>query len=203
MPDTLEDFPPLDDLLKDAEYDQVPPPEPSSVDDAPPKRTRKKRSDAGVPRGPRGSGSSGGRKPRGGMSTADKKLAEELLSPWAKICTALAMFAPTVSGVMAQRGEATMNGVVSLASPKMKDALTKAAKTGPGLDLAETVLMIVIAAAVDFGKLEPNSPVAYLTGVRSVYAEVHPEGVEAPQEPPPGSAFPGMENFGMYPGAVE
>jgi hypothetical protein len=208
MSDTeVDEFPSLDSLMESVEFagaDTVAPDEEPAIDPVTGKKPRKKRSDAGQPRGPRGS--TGPRKARGGMNAADKKLADELLNPWAKICTALAMFAPTVSGVMAQRGEATMQGVVSLASPKMKEALNKAAKTGPGLDLAETVLMIVIAAAVDFGKVEPDSPIAFLTGVRGIYDEVHPERREerAPESTPMefGSFVPPPQGFAPFPGTA-
>lgn len=198
---STDDFPSLDSLLQDAQFESDDMPTPEPVLDENGKKPRKKRSDAGQPRGPRGA--TGARKPRGGMSAADKKLADELLNPWAKLCTALAMVAPTVSGVMSMRGEASMQGLVALASPKMKEALTKAAKTGPGLDLAETILMVMVAAAVDFGKVDPDSPIAFLTGVRSVYDAVHPDREErhapAAQE---GQTFaPPPMGFAPFPGS--
>lgn len=195
-----DDFPSLDDVMEQAQFESNDtPPEIDQPTEG--KRPRKKRSDAGQPRGPRGS--TGPRK-RGGMTAADKKLADELLNPLAKIISGLQFVAPTAAGVLAMRGEATTQGLVSLASPKMKDALAKAAKTGPGLDLGETLLMMVIAFAVDFGKVDPDSPVALLTGVRKVYDEVHPEKQAERQAPAEehvnGYAAPPPQGFAPFPG---
>jgi hypothetical protein len=203
-----DDFPPLESLLDGASFESADTPTPEEQPElVNGKRPRKKRSDAGQPRGPRGS--TGTRKPRTGMTAADKKLADELLNPLAKIITGLQFVAPTAAGVLSMRGEATTQGLVSLASPKMKEALAKVSKTGPGLDLAETVLLMVIAFAVDFGRVEPDSPIALLTGVRKVYEETHPEKAaerNAPADAPfsPGNVAQGPgAPFGMpFPGAV-
>lgn len=111
------------------------------------KRTRKPRSDKG--------------QARATSSTSTKKLANELLNPWAKLSKALALPFPTVAAVMATRGENTMDALVSIASghPRMLAALTKASKVGPAADLAETAMYIVVAAMLDLGKLNVESPV--------------------------------------------
>jgi hypothetical protein len=210
MSDTeVDEFPSLDSLMESVEFagaDTVAPDEEPAIDPVTGKKPRKKRSDAGQARGPRGS--TGPRKARGGLSAADKKLADELLNPIAKIVKGLTFVAPTVAGVLANRGEASAQGVVALASPKMKEALGKAAKTGPGLDLIETLLMMIVAAAVDFGRMDPDSPVAALLGVRNIYHEMHPE-TETPSaaqetEPAPnGFPFPAPPmGFAPFPGAV-
>lgn len=174
-------------------------------DDAP-SRTRKPRSDKGKPRGPRG----GSTTPRG-RSTSDKKLADDLLNPYAKIIKAVSFAAPTLAAVMTAQGEQTMNALVAVASPKMKAALSKAARIGPGADLFEAVSMMLIAGGMDFGVVKPNSPTAMLTGVQSFYDMVHPPVPDeyamgrpdsAPTEQAPNNvhAFPGNP-LGDYPTA--
>lgn len=133
-----------------------------------PARTRKPRADKGVPRGPRGSGTT-----NRSSSTKDRKLAEDLLGPWALIVKGLAIPMPTLAGVLSERGEQTMNGVVALASPKMKEALTKAAKVGPGAEILETLAMAIIAAMVDLGKIDPDSFLVENTGVRKAFDATH------------------------------
>lgn len=133
-----------------------------------PTRTRKPRSDRGKPRGPRGSTG-----PRS-RSTSDKKLADDLLNPWAKIIKGVAFGAPTLAAVMTQQGESTMNALVAVASPKMKAALSNVARIGPGADLIEAVAMMIVAAGMDFGAVPPGSMIAQATGVQTLYDLVHP-----------------------------
>jgi len=139
-------------------------------DDEIPTRTRKPRSDKGKPRGPRGTTT-----PRtGGRSTSDKKLAEDLLNPYAKVIKGIAFAAPTLAAVLTYKGEASMNALVALASPKMKAALSNVARIGPGADLIEVIAMGFVAGAMDFGRIQPGSMVAQATGVQEIWDLVHP-----------------------------
>jgi hypothetical protein len=153
-----------------------------------PARTRKPRADKGVPRGPRGSGTTTSR----GTSTKDRKLADDLLGPWALIVKGLAIPMPTLAGVLAERGEQTTQGIVALASPKMKEALAKASKIGPGADLLETIAMAVVAALIDVHKIDPDSFIVDATGVRKAFDATHKLDEAAMAAETPGFApFPG------------
>lgn len=170
--------------------------------DEPVKRTRRKRADAGKPRAPRA------------VSTA--KLEEELLLPIAKLGQALSFSLPTVSAVLTRRGEVTSKALVSYAQghPKMLEALRKLGKVGPASDLIETVAMCVIAANLDLQRMHPAHPVARLSGVSTVYMEMHQHLQDAQQESeestpmtggfdniqpaPPSYLFEGMNEDGTF-----
>lgn len=141
------------------------------VDDQP-TRTRKPRSDKGKPRGPRGTGSTSGRRSK---SAIVSQITEDLLVPYAGLAASLALVAPTMSGVLLSRGEETVGAVVSLAAknPKMLAALQKASQVGPAVKIAETLLMVGIAGAMDFGRMPPEHPLGMALGVSAVYAETH------------------------------
>lgn len=142
-----------------------------------PARTRKPRADKGVARGARGSTG-----PRT-SSAKDKKLAEDLLSPWAIIVQAVSMVLPTLGYVMTQQADKTMTAIVAVASPKMKEAFAKASKVGPSADLLQAVAMMIVAAAVDLNKLDPDSPVVKITGVREAFDATHEAHVEESASP--------------------
>jgi hypothetical protein len=166
-------LPPLfDSLLASATDEPIEVPEFESPDDSDDSvsRTRKPRSDKGKTRGPRGGTTTATR----GRSTSDKKLADDLLNPWGKGIKAVAFAAPTLAAVMTQQAETTMTAIVSLASPKMKAALTKVSRIGPGADLVEAIAMMIVAGAMDFGRIPPASPIAIVTGVQQFYDLVHP-----------------------------
>lgn len=86
-------------------------------------------------------------------------LKEQLLEPYVSIASDLSTVAPTTAGVLIIRAEKTVDGLVDLASGHKRTmaALRKAAKGSKAVDVIETVLMIVIAAAVDFGRLPLES----------------------------------------------
>lgn len=147
-------------------------------------RTRKPRSDAG--------------KPRGTRSTSNKKLADDLLIPYAAIFSSMMMVSPTGAAVFLSRGERTVNAIISLCSgsPKMMAALKKGAKFGPGADIAQTVVMGVCAMGIDAGRIPPGAPLAQVLGVTAIYRELHPEGPEQPPstaEAPPPPVPPGFD----------
>lgn len=156
MSDTDTDFPDFD--ISTASF------EPDDATDKP-VRTRRPRSDKGQPRGTRTAG--------GSTTAKDKRLAEDLLGPWALIIKALAMPMPTLSAVMAARGEKSTQAIVGLASPKLKEKLAKVSKLGPGSDLVETLAMMLVAVLVDVQKLDPDSPLVMLTGVKEMFDLTH------------------------------
>lgn len=186
MTDTMPSF---EELFADTEIESVDQP----TEDKP-ARTRKPRSDKGVPRGERG--------PRGTSSRGDKKLAEDLLGPWAKSIKAVAIPFPTLAAVMAENGEKATEGIVSLASPKMKAALAKVSKAAPILDLAEIIGMMLVAVLLDIQKLNPDAPLVLFSGVRKHFDATH----EMHQEVVPDnvSAFPTspVAGFAPFPGSV-
>lgn len=159
MADT-EVLPDLETLAASATFeDAVPPP-----DDAP-TRTRKPRADKGQPRGPRG----------GPRASTRGKLATDLLDPLAKLAQGLAFIAPTVSAVIVSRGEKVTTALVEIAKdhPKMLAALQRASQIGPASDLVEFGFMVVIAGAMDFGRIPPNHPLGMITGVSHFYHMTH------------------------------
>lgn len=112
-------------------------------DDDAPKRTRRRRrstSDDDTPRT---------RAPR------NSKLTEELLEGYVSLATDVATVMPTVSGVLIHRAERTVDGIVSLAQghPRVMKALRTGAKFTKGADVLQTVLLVVVAAMVDMGRI--------------------------------------------------
>lgn len=118
-------------------------------DEPPPKRTRRRRSPAtdedGTPRT---------RQPR------NAKLQEELLEGYVSLATDFATVMPTVSGVLIHRAERTVDGIVKLASghPRVMKALRTSAKFTNGADILQTVFLVVVAAAIDLGRIDVASP---------------------------------------------
>lgn len=160
-------------------------------DDAPERtRTRKKRSDAGVPRGSRS-----GTTTRRPSASSNAKLIEELTDPIAKLAVALAFQSPTAAGVLVSRGEATAKALVTIAEtrPRMLAALKRVSQVGPASELAQTGVMLFIAIQMDIGRIPPEHPLAIATGVASLYAQTHPvetlednTGIFGNFTPPPG-----------------
>ena len=168
----------MDDDIPDLDISNI------TVDEEPtPTRTRKPRSDKGQPRGPRGS-----RKVSNGL------LAEQLLIPWATISFAASQAVPLVSAVMLERGEVTMKALVEIASghPKMLNALKRAARVGPASELVQTGAMLLLAIAIETGRVPHDAMIAQKTGLTDLYAQVHPtEGDEqATQATPANVDFP-------------
>lgn len=183
--------------------------EKSGPESAAPNRTRKPRSDKGVPRGSRAAGTTTTRR----SATSSARLAEQLSDPIAKLAMGLAFQSPTASAVMITRADETAKALVAIAEnhPRMLAALQKVSKVGPASDLLQTAAMLVIALQVDFGRLPPEHPLAAASGVTSLFAQTHP--VETPEDnntpgffgtftPPPGfgDGPPGPNNPGhpMY-----
>lgn len=137
-------------------------------------KTRRRRSDAGQPRGSRGA-------PR---ATNTARLEKELLTPIAMLARAVSFSLPTVGAVLIARGEVTAKGIVAFAQghPKMLEALGKIGKVGPATEVAETIAMVVIAANLDLQKMHPSHPVAQLTGVSAIYTEMYGHMAAAQQD---------------------
>lgn len=157
-------------------------------EDEAPTRTRKPRSDKGKPR------STGGRPSR---ASSLKKLADDLLEPWAMLAAGASMTMPTLAGVMISRGERTADAIVKIAEkhPRMLKALQKGAEMSAFSELAQTGLQMVIAAGMDFGRIPPDSPMGMMTGVSDIYAQTHPpmpDDVQTNGYPPNLVPFPGM-----------
>jgi hypothetical protein len=185
------------DLNLDEAILAEPPDGPDDIDspndaDGAPKRTRKPRSDKGQPRGTR---ASGGRPSRASTS---KRLADDLLQPWAVIAAGCSMTAPTVAGVMIERGEKTVDSIVKIAEkhPRMMKALQKASEVGAFAELFQTGLQMVIAAGMDFGRIPADSPIGALTGVADIYAATHPP---TPEQGPNGVPFEMPPNMVPFP----
>jgi hypothetical protein len=135
-----------------------------------PTRTRKPRSDKGKPRGAR-TGATG----RRSKSATLTQLTDDLLVPYASLAMAFGMAAPTVSGVLMARGEKTVGAIVGIAAknPRMLAALQKASVAGPAFEIAETLLMVGVAGAMDFGRIPPEHPMAQMLGISDIYAQTH------------------------------
>lgn len=130
-----------------------------------PKRTRKRRSDAGKPR------SSG----TGTRRTSSSKLADELLVPYSQLAKSLAFSSPTLAAVLMERGEKTTRALVQIAEkhPRMLEALKKTSQIGPAADIGETLVMAVIALQMDLGRIPPSHPIAVALGVAPLYEAMH------------------------------
>lgn len=153
-------------------------------------RTRRRRSDAGVPRGTRS-----GTNTRSTKTVNAKQLEQDLLGPIAKLGQAVSFSLPTVGAVLIARGEVTSKAIVSYAQghPRMLEALAKIGQVGPASEVIETVAMCVIAANLDLRRMTPNHPVAVLTGVSQIHMDIYghmyaaqAEAAEADQAPPTG-----------------
>lgn len=136
-------------------------------------------------------GDSGGPGPAAPSNKAKARqdLAVKLCDPLAKVATGLMFAAPTLACVLIDRGEVTARALVEIAEgrPAMLKALENVSKVGPVSDIAETVLCGIIAAAMDFGRIPPEHPLAIVTGNSARYMKMHPEAMtrEAPAPPFP------------------
>lgn len=148
-----------------------------------PSRTRKPRSDAGKQRKPR--------TPRTGP------LIEKLLVPWATLTTLASGPLPMTASVMAMRGEPTMSALVQMAQghPKMLAALEKVGKVGPASELIQTGALLLLAVAVETGRLPVDHPVSERSGMADLYRSTHHNDAgsvaDAPSAfgPPPGMTY--------------
>lgn len=98
------------------------------------------------------------------------KLAEDLLETTVSVASDLSAVAPTVAGVLIARAEATVDGMMALASGHKRTtaALRKVASVSKVAELLSILSLIVVAAMVDFGKIPVDSPILDRIG----YAEI-------------------------------
>lgn len=166
--DQAEGFPPLD---MDVEPETV-------EEESAPKRTRRKRADAGTPRT---------------RSTSTTRLAKELAEPLVLIGTMLSMTAPLPGAVVATRADVTAAALVKMAEtrPGMMNALKRISQVGPAGELLTTLFMVLIAFQVQSERMRPDSMVAQASGVTALWVELDGNMAAAqnamgtPEEPQP------------------
>lgn len=163
-------------------------PEAGAPDSAEAPRQRRRRTTPGAAPKPRVSG------PRG------KALAQALADPLVQVGAMLTVAAPTTGTVLCMRAEVSMQALVSYASdkPKLMEALQKVSKVGPMSTMVQSVLMLVVAAQLDLGAIDPSSPIATLTGVTAIHYGIREEMAGAaanwvPDAPPPGWSGAGSD----------
>lgn len=125
-------------------------------------RTRRTRSDAGQPRGTR----------RG-----DGALQTQLLIPWAGITTAVSAALPMTGFVLENRGEPTVKALVDWSAdhPKMKAALKTVAKAGPASELVQTFALVMMAVAMETGRIPVDNTLARRLQMTDMFYEFHPD----------------------------
>src|SRR5215210_2508997 len=113
-------------------------------EDVTPKRTRRRRTQ-----------SEDGDAPPRTRAPRNSKLNEELLEGYVSLATDFATVMPTVSGVLIHRAERTVDGIVALAQghPRVMKALRTSAKFSKGADVLQTVFLVLVAAAIDLGRI--------------------------------------------------
>lgn len=176
-------MPSIDDTMAELNFDEL------QIEESPtPVRTRKPRSDAGQSRTGR---------------VGRTALAEQLLVPWAGLAAAVSQPLPLVGAVLLVRGEATTKALVDLAKghPKMLAALNKAAKAGPASELIQTGALLVMAVAIETGRIPADMPLAQRAGLdgqsmTDVYYSLHPDRMPVPEDIPYTAPSP----FGGVPG---
>ena len=108
---------------------------------------------------------------------------------------------PCLGVTLVSRSEKTAKALTRVAenNPKILAALEASTRVVPMLDLAESVLSVAIALAVDLGRLNPDSLLSVNMGVSEIWHEVHDEGgstVTGPAQQVVSSSngfFPGTE----------
>lgn len=88
------------------------------------------------------------------------RLEEDLLESTISVASDISAVAPTVAGVLVSRAEVAVSGMMSLAKghPRIEAMLKRTASVSRIADLASTVVMLVIAGMVDFGRIPLESP---------------------------------------------
>lgn len=171
---TLDEFPDLDIETESSE--------------SKPKTRQRKPVDPDAPKRPR--------------TTANQKLATELLEPWALFGKSIAMISPTGGAITIHSGPEVTEALVKVAAkhPKMLAALKNVSQVSPMAELAQFAATLILAVGVDVGKVDPYSPLPRLMGITAIYEEmsqamgnVEPGvvGGEYEQLRPPPPVFPG------------
>lgn len=154
------------------------------IEEDAPSRTRKPRSDAGKTRRPR--------------TPRTAPLIEKLLVPWATLTTLASGPLPMTASVLAMRGEPTISALVQMAQghPKMMAALEKVGKVGPASELVQTGTLLLLAIAVETGRLPIDHPVSVRSGMADLYEQTHPSKEVDSDQPSPFGPPPGMTYAG-------
>lgn len=89
------------------------------------------------------------------------KLNDELLESVVSAASDLSAIAPTMAGVLVARAEVTVDGLVALAAGRKRTTavLKKVASASKISELLTTALLLGLAAAIDFGRIPPESPI--------------------------------------------
>lgn len=168
-------------------------PDPPETLEEPPRRRRGRPPGRTKPT----TGNPPGRPPR---AAGEKALAEALADPMTKLAAAVSFALPTTGAVIGHRAAVTSTALVRYAAdkPRMLAALKRVSNVGPASELVETLAMVIIAAQLDIGKLDPNHPLPTLTGVSRIHTDIrgHIADVQREQQmaetiasfgaPPPG-----------------
>lgn len=154
------------------------------------------------------------------------KLKEELLEPFVEFASDISFVAPTAAGVLIVRAEKTVDGIVDLAQghPRVLNALKRTTQAGKGVEVITTILLLIVAAAVDLGRIPAASPILdhlghseivrddngrakkdttgrlqkERTSLRDIYNKMHPDaGMDIPGPPPMPESF--SPETGMQP----
>jgi hypothetical protein len=89
------------------------------------------------------------------------KLNEDLLEFTVSFASDISAVAPTAAGVLISRAEQTVDGLMALAAGKKRTTavLRKVASVSKVTELLTTLMMVIVALAVDFGRIDSNSPI--------------------------------------------
>src|SRR5262249_33465548 len=86
--------------------------------------------------------------------------------------------------MLTKRAEATARALCRVAenNPRLMEALETAATIAPMLDLGETAGAVGLAILVDTGRVNPDSVLPTLFGVRETYHELYDDVPNVPNE---------------------
>lgn len=121
------------------------------------------------------------RNPNGATSkrrtVSDASLLEKLLLPWAGVTMAVSGALPLTGAVLEQRGEPTVKALIDLSKdhPKMRAALNKISKVGPASELVQTGALVLIAVAMETGRLPADNMVSRKMGMTDLFYQFHPD----------------------------
>jgi hypothetical protein len=138
--------------------------------------------------------SAGVRQPRAAKTEVRlKALEDDLLREFTVAGKGLAQFMPTAGVTLVKRAERTTRALLRIAedNPKMLQALETAAKVAPAIDLGETLGAVGLAIMVDAGRVNPDSLLPTLFGVRETWHELN-DDTSGEEMPETANGFGGM-----------
>lgn len=91
--------------------------------------------------------------------------------------TGLSKVLPTTGVTTFKKSEQTAKALVKVAgdNPRLLGALELTAKAASVIDLGDAGLAIGVALLVDLGRVNPDSPISTMTGVRATFHEINDE----------------------------